>query len=95
MPAEPATRLVVTSADELRALVSSAVADAMAGRVEAPAGRRDGLLTRAELADALRCSTSTVDRLVQRGMPAVRLLGERRYRLDACLAWLESERADD
>lgn len=94
MPADASTRLVVTSPEELREMVRTAVAEALEGRV-GPLARRPrdaGLLTRAELAEALKCSVSSVDRCVARGMPAVQLLGDRRYRLDAVVAWLEAQR---
>ena len=52
----------------------------------------DELLTRHELAQAMRCSVSTVDRMRAAGMPYVpwgrRLV---RYRLRACMEWAERQ----
>jgi len=47
------------------------------------------LLTRAQLAKQLGTSIASVDRLVRRGAPYVRLGDHRRFRLAAVLAWLE------
>ena len=45
-------------------------------------------LSKNELAAALGCSTSTVDRNVRRGMPFAQERGSRVFDLDACRAWL-------
>ena len=45
-------------------------------------------LSKNELAAALGCSTSTVDRHVRRGMPFAQERGSRVFDLDACRAWL-------
>lgn len=52
-----------------------------------------GLLTRSELAEALRVSTRTLDRRRhERGFPvAVRLLGRPRWRLAEVMSWLEGQ----
>ena len=70
----------------------------MSGRVDARESTSrfrpvpDELLKRHELAQAMRCSVSTVDRMRAAGMPYVpwgrRLV---RYRLRACMEWAEQQ----
>jgi excisionase family DNA binding protein len=46
------------------------------------------LLTREELAELLNCSTKTIDKFVQEGMPSVTFgLRMRRFDADEALAW--------
>jgi GrpB-like predicted nucleotidyltransferase (UPF0157 family) len=50
----------------------------------------DRLVTRAELADEMRVSVSTIDRLKAAGMPHVRFSpGTTRFRLNEAMQWAE------
>lgn len=52
-------------------------------------------LSRAELAQALKISTGTVDRLAKRGMPSVMVGDLPRFILADCEAWLRQEQERD
>jgi hypothetical protein len=53
------------------------------------------LLTKRALARELSCSESTVDRLVRRGMPSIRVLDARRFDLKKCIAWNQAQGGSD
>lgn len=88
MTAHEAPAFTLTAA-ELRALVSSAVSDALAK--DRPRALPK-LLDRNGLADALGCSSSQVDKLRLRGMPCVRLGDSPRFELEACVEWLRGQK---
>jgi hypothetical protein len=77
--------VVMLPADDLKRLVQDAVTDALA------ADRPPAVLTKAELAGALRCSARHVDHLRAEGLPCV-MLGQEspRFELAAVLEWLRS-----
>lgn len=76
--------LAVIPTDDLKALVTEAVADALAAH-----DRRPALLDRTQLAHALSCSPSHVDVLRKQGLPTVFVGTARRFDLAAVLAWLQ------
>ena len=83
--------LAVIPVDELKALVTEAVATALAAHDRAPR-----LLTRDGLARALGCSANHVDHLRKRGLPEVRL-GQAavRFELGAVLEWIRRQPAEN
>lgn len=74
---------------ELAAMVRQAVASAL----EAIGARPPALLDREDLAAALGCSSSLVDKLRRGGMPCVRLGDSPRFELAACLSWIRKDGA--
>jgi hypothetical protein len=78
--------IVMLSPDDLRALVTEAVAEALAVQ---PA-----LLDRTGLAKALSCSPSHVDNLRKSGLPTVYLGDAPRFVLNDVLAWVTRARYD-
>jgi hypothetical protein len=83
--------VVQLTVSELRALVSEAVATALAERSEAgPGADSPALLTQHALADTLGTTTRTVFNLRRRGLPVVWLSESPRFELPAVLAWLRS-----
>lgn len=86
--------LILTTPEQLQAIVAEAVAAALGE--QAPAGTRR-LLDRHQLGAAFSCSASKVDDLRRSGMPFLRVGESPRYDIDECIAWLskrqkESER---
>jgi hypothetical protein len=71
------------SPEDLKQLVSDAVAEALAAHDGKPA-----LLDRNALAKALTCSPSHVDNLRKQGLPTVLLGDSPRFILADVLAWL-------
>lgn len=92
----PPGATIVTTAAQLshvvRAEVLAALEEAGAGRAPAGAPRQ---LTRAELAQALGVSMGMVDVLRKRGMPCRRIGDSPRYELQACLDWIDTDKAQD
>jgi hypothetical protein len=83
---EPPSPLAVTlTVDELRLLVASAVAEAMASGAAPPR-----LLDRERLGAALGCSTAMVDKLRRAGLPSVYVGDSPRFDIEDCLAWLRA-----
>lgn len=92
MGSEPDNTMVVTlTAQQLRALVAEAVADAMA---ELDLGEpAPELVDRRGLAQALSVSLSSVDRLIREGAPLVRVGDAPRFRVADVVAWLQARAA--
>jgi hypothetical protein len=84
--------LIITTAEQLQAIVAGAVAEALAQ--QAPVATRR-LLDRHELARAFSCSASMVDELRRRGMPFLRVGESPRYDIDECIAWLSLRKKDN
>lgn len=84
----PALALVVIAPEALAELVTGAVATALEG---ATTSGPQPLLDRAALGKALGVSTSTVDRLVLRGLPHLVVGDAKRFERDPVLAWLRSQ----
>jgi hypothetical protein len=80
--------VVQLHASDLRALVAAAVAEALAARAPARPAPPTPLLSRRELAEALRVSSAQIDRLARAGCPVVRIGATPRYDLAAVRAWL-------
>ena len=51
------------------------------------------VLTTQELAEHLKCSTKTIERLRAQGLPHFKVGDSPRFELDAVLAWLKQRRA--
>jgi excisionase family DNA binding protein len=80
--------IVQLTTAELQELMRGAVEAALAEQAPQP----EGLLDLAGVCQLLACSAATVTRLCREGLPHVRLgvHGERRWRRDAVLQWLEA-----
>jgi hypothetical protein len=83
---------VVTTAEQLTALIHEAVQDAL--------GEREGsqeplLLERNGIARALGVGISTVDRLRKAGMPSICIGDSPRFLIQECLAWLQENRRSE
>jgi hypothetical protein len=89
----PPGATVITTAAQLSHLIRSEV---LAAIEESGAGRSDGphLLDRHEIAAALRVSPSSIDKLRRRGMPHRKVGDSSRFELQACLDWLDTDKAD-
>lgn len=81
------TSLVVATPEELRKLLCEALSEALAGQA-AVGPPPPELVKGAELARLLSVSRTTVHRLRQEGMPAIRMGETFRYHLGDCLEWL-------
>jgi hypothetical protein len=84
--------MVLTTTTQLAELIRNAVSEA---QENAPAQAAPRLLDRVELARALACSPSQVDKLRRRGMPHIRVGESPRFEVDACLAWLRQQKETD
>lgn len=51
----------------------------------------DFMLNRKEVAEYLKVHPNTVDRMVKKGMPALKFGGVVRFDLDAVIKWLEEQ----
>lgn len=80
--------IVTATRGELRELVRSAVAEALA---EERGAQKPALLDRDGLAAVLGCSSSLVDKLRRQGMPHVRLGDSPRFDVTAVLEWLRGQ----
>lgn len=93
----PPGATIVTTAAQLSHIVRTEVAAALdeqgSSRV-APAGAPRQLKAH-ELADALGVSVSTINVLRGRGLPFRRVGDSPRYELQACLDWLDTDKAQD
>lgn len=74
--------VLTLTADELRALIRDAVADALGAQ------RPARLLTPRELAAELGVSVDTIERRAREGLPHVLVGTRRRFDAGACRAWL-------
>lgn len=79
--------MVLIGAAQLADIVRTAVAEALES--QGPAGGRK-LLSRVELARALSCSPTQVDKQRRAGLPHLRVGDSPRYDLDECIAWLRT-----
>lgn len=77
--------VVIVPIDELRAVVTEALAEALDAREGRPT-----LLDRAGLAKALSCSASQVDALRKRGLPTRTVGKAPRFDLPEVLGWLKA-----
>lgn len=81
--------LVVVTPEELRSLISEAVADALTSSVAVNAPH---VVDRAGLAAALGCSLATVDRLRAGGLPTIFVADAPRFDVAEILAYLKGKR---
>lgn len=90
----PPGATIVTTAEQLSHIVRTEI---LAAREESPARAAEGprLLTRAELADALRVSQGMIDVLRRRGMPFRKIGDSPRFELGKCLDWIDTDQAQD
>lgn len=79
--------MVLISAERLADIVRTAVAEAL--EAQGPSGGRK-LLSRVELARALSCSPTQVDKQRRAGLPHLRVGDSPRYDLDECIEWLRN-----
>ena len=82
--------IIVTTPEQLRAILREEVEAALAERAPSPA---PCLLDRRGLAEALDCGVDTIDKLRREGLPTVMLIESPRFELAAVLAWLREGRA--
>lgn len=87
MSAQAPSALALLTPEQIRALVSEAVATALAERqpVASPC-----LLARQALAEMLGCSLPTVDKLRAEGLPELRVGDAPRFEREAVLGWLRA-----
>ena len=50
------------------------------------------LLTKKELAECLKVSETTINRLIAKGLPNIKVGSQVRLNLDECLNWLKKQR---
>lgn len=87
MSAQAPSALALLTPEQIRALVSEAVATALAEHQPVASPR---LLDRQALAETLGCSLPTLDKLRAEGMPELRLGDAPRFERQAVLEWLRT-----
>lgn len=89
----PTVTVITIKPEELETRIRNAVLDAIVeigGQSNSSCSAR-ALLTKKQLATALSCSSSTIDRLCAKGMPFVKLLDTKRFVLAEALAWIRKD----
>lgn len=87
MSAQAPAALALLTPEQVRAVVSEAVAAALAEHQPVASPR---LLDRQALAEMFGCSLPTVDKLRAEGMPELRVGDSPRFEREAVLGWLRS-----
>lgn len=84
--------VIVTTAEQMALIVREAVAEALEALGPAVGNRK--LLNRVELARALTCSPTQVDKLRRAGLPHLRVGDSPRFDIDECIQWLRDNQKE-
>lgn len=92
----PQGATIVTTAAQLSHLLRTQCLPELVEAInDRSASQGPRLLTRQELAEALRVSPGMVDILRQRGLPFRRVGDSPRFEYQACLDWIDTDQAQD
>lgn len=82
--------VIVTTPDQLRHVIRTELEAAL--EESGVRGSGPALLNREQIADALGCSTFTIDKLKRQGLPCFRVGDSPRFELAKCLEWFEQHK---